>query len=38
MPDTQGLSVRDRFAILEQMNLHQQRIDAGWGREHAGAS
>ncbi len=37
MPDTQQLSVEDRFAIFEQMNLHQQSIDAGWGREQAAA-
>ena len=35
MPQT--LSVEDRFAIFEQMNLHQVAIDSGWGREQAAA-
>ncbi len=37
MDDANTLPVEDRFAIFEQMNLHQKRIDAGWGREQAGA-
>lgn len=35
MSDYRPLSVEDRFAIFEQMNLHQQRIDASWGRQQA---
>ena len=37
MTNGSPLSVEDRFAIFEQMNLHQQRIDAGWGRAQAEA-
>lgn len=37
MTNQQTLPVEDRFAIFEQMNLHQQHIDAGWGREQAEA-
>lgn len=35
--DVQPLSVEDRFAIYEQMNLHQIIIDTGWGRAQADA-
>ena len=31
------LSLLDRFAIFEQLNLHQRRIDKGWGRQQADA-
>lgn len=37
MTGVQSLSLEDRFIIFEQMNLHQQRIDAGWGRDQADA-
>ncbi|WP_419728967.1 nuclear transport factor 2 family protein [Lichenicola sp.] len=37
MKDPEPLSVEDRFAIFEQMNLHQQAIDAGWGLDQARA-
>jgi hypothetical protein len=37
MSDDQALSIADRFTIFEQMNLHQQSIDAGWGHEQAEA-
>ena len=31
------LSLLDRFAIFEQLNLHQRCIDRGWGAEQAEA-
>lgn len=37
MTDTQTLPVEDKFAIYEQMNLHQVTIDTVWGREQADA-
>lgn len=37
MSDNQSLPFEDRFAIFEQMNLHQRRIDDSWGREQAQA-
>ncbi len=37
MTDAQPLSTEDKFAIFEQMNLHQVSIDTGWGREQADA-
>ena len=37
MPECQKLPVEGRSAIFERMNLHQQRIDASWGREQAAA-
>ena len=32
MPDTQDLTVQDRFEIFEQLNKHQRAIDAGAGK------
>ena len=37
MSEGQALTLEDRFVIFEQMNLHQQRIDGGWGLEQAQA-
>lgn len=31
------LTFQDRFAIFEQLNLHQRLIDTAWGREQAQA-
>jgi len=31
MTDARPLSTEDKFAIFEQMNLHQVSIDTGWG-------
>ena len=37
MTGAQPLSLEDRFVIFKQMNLREQRIDAGWCREQADA-
>ena len=37
MANETNLTLEDRFTIFEQMNRHQQAIDAGWGREQAEA-